>query len=299
MSRRRSKTHPETDLPARILKHLETLGVSLTEEHLNQTLHEAENGSHSHLEFLERLLSQPAESRRQRAVERRIRQARFPGMKTLEDFDWQFNAQAIDRRQIEELATGDFIRRRDNLLMVGQSGVGKSHLLEGIGRRACLHGYGVRFTTSEELLADLVASLADGTMAKRVRYWSRQELLIIDGFGFDRIEREQTPQALSLLYKVIDRRNTRRSTALITNIDFDDWNEYLGDPVMVMALQDRLVYKAIMLKIEGKSYRAHQAQLLEPPGKQKESKSQSTRCGKRGGPPCPASTSPPSAHPSR
>lgn len=279
--RRRSKTNPEAELRTTILKHLETLGVSLTEEHLDQTLHQAENNSCSHLEFLEQLLRQPAEGRRQRAVERRIRQARFPGMKTLENFDWQFNAQAIDRRQIEELATGDFIRRRDNLLMVGQSGVGKSHLLEGIGRRVCLQGYGVRFTTSEELLADLIASLADRTMSKRVRYWSRHELLIIDGFGFDRIEREQTPQALSLLYKVIDRRNTRRSTALITNIDFEDWNEYLGDPVMVMALQDRLVYRAIMMKIEGKSYRAHQSRLVEAPADRKKPNPDSSSRTKR------------------
>jgi DNA replication protein DnaC len=269
------------DLRARILNHLKTLGISLAEEHLDQTLHQAENGSWSYLEFVEGLLSQPAEGRRQRALDRRIREARFPAMKTLEEFDWQFNADAIDRHQIEELATGDFIRRGDNFLMVGQSGVGKSHLLEGIGRRACMHGYRVRFTTSEELLADLTACLADGTMPKRVQYWSRHDLLIIDGFGFDRIEREQTPQALSLLYKVIDRRCTRCSTALITNIDFDDWNEYLSDPVMVMALQDRLAYKAITMKIEGKSYRAHQARLLEPPGKNKGPKPKSTRRTKR------------------
>ena len=280
-TRRRNLANPHTDLRAKILNHLKTLGISLAEEHLDQALHQAENHSPSYLEFLEGLLSPPAEGRRQRALERRIREARFPGMKTLEDFDWQFNAQAIDRQQIEELATGDFIRRGDNLLMVGQSGVGKSHLLEGIGRRACMHGYRVRFTTSEELLADLTASLADGTMPKRVQYWSRHELLIIDGFGFDRIEREQTPQALNLLYKVIDRRCSRRSTALITNIDFHDWNEYLSDPVMVMALQDRLAYKAITMKIEGKSYRAHQARLLEPPGKKKGRKPQSTRRTKR------------------
>jgi DNA replication protein DnaC len=214
-TRRRNPANPHTDLRAKILNHLKTLGISLAEEHLDQALHQAENHSPSYLEFLEGLLSPPAEGRRQRALERRIREARFPGMKTLEDFDWQFNAQAIDRQQIEELATGDFIRRGDNFLMVGQNGVGKSHLLEGIGRRACMHGYRVRFTTSDELLADLTASLADGTMPKRVQYWSRHELLIIDGFGFDRIEREQTPQALNLLYKVIDRRCSRRSTALI------------------------------------------------------------------------------------
>jgi len=116
---------------------------------------------------------------------------------------------------------------------------------------------------SDELLADLGASLADGTTAKRIRYYTRFDLLIIDGFGFDRIERQESPQALSLLYKVIDKRNPRRNTALITNIPFDAWNEYLGDPPMVMALLDRLLDRAIRLNIaNAKSYRAHRARSL-------------------------------------
>jgi DNA replication protein DnaC len=187
----------------------------------------------------------------------------------LEQFDWAFNAAAIDRLQIEELATGDFIRRKDNLLMVGKSGVGKTHLLEGIGRRACVLGYRVRDTLSEEMLAELGASLADGTTLQCVRDYLRPELLIIDGFGFDRIEREQSPQALNLLYKVIDRRNTKQSTALITNVEFDDWNQYLSDGPMVMALLDRLFDRAIILRIDGKSYRAHRARRLPPPGPKK------------------------------
>ena len=98
---------------------------------------------------------------------------------------------------------------------------------------------------------------------KRVRYYASFDLLIIDGFGFDRIEREKTPRALSLLYKVIDQRSTRRSTALVTNIEFDAWNSYLGDGVMTMALLDRLVDSAIRLKINGNSYRAHRARRME------------------------------------
>jgi len=119
------------------------------------------------------------------------------------------------------------------------------------------------------MLAELGASLADGTTLQCVRDYLRPELLIIDGFGFDRIEREQTPQALNLLYKVIDQRNTKRSTALITNVEFDDWNQYLSDGPMVMALLDRLFDRAIILRIDGKSYRAHRVRRLPPPGPKK------------------------------
>jgi DNA replication protein DnaC len=238
----------------------------LTAEQLDGVLREAEQARWSYLELLDRLFAEQAAQRRERMIARRIREARFPGNNTLENFDWQFNAHAIDRVQIEELASGDFIRRMDNLLMVGQSGIGKSHLLEGIGRRICTLGYHVRYVASDELLSDLGASLADGTTSKRVRYYARFDLLIIDGFGFDRLERAEVPQALSLLYKVIDRRNARQSTALITNIDFDSWNEYLGDAPLVMALLDRLVDRAIIVKIaNAKSYRAHRARRLPSP----------------------------------
>jgi DNA replication protein DnaC len=259
-------TSPPQDLRAKILEHLATLSIAQPPEELDALLRQAEQASWSHLELLDRLLGEQAQRKRQRAVERRIRDAHFVMGKTLESFDWQFNAKAIDRVQIEELATGDFIGRKDNLLVVGQSGVGKSHLLEGIGHRVCLHGYRVRYVGSDTLLEKLGASLADGTTPKQIRAYAAFDLLIIDGFGFDRIERERVPQALSLLYKVIDQRSTRRSTALVTNIDFDAWNDYLRDGPMVMALLDRLVDKAIILKINGKSYRAHRARQIGPAG---------------------------------
>jgi DNA replication protein DnaC len=133
--------------------------------------------------------------------------------------------------------------------------------LEGIGRSACLQGYRVRYIKSDALLADLGASLADGTTFQRIRYFARPDLLIIDGFGFDRIEREQSPQGLSLLYNVIEKRGPRRSTALITNIDFDAWNEYLQDGPLVMALLEAIIKRFP----EAKSYRAHQARTSSSP----------------------------------
>ena len=105
--------------------------------------------------------------------------------------------------------------------------------------------------------------------------------MIIDGFGFDRIEREQSPQALNLLYKVIDRRNTKHSTALITDVEFDDWNQYLSDGPMVTALLDRLFDRAIILRIDGKSYRAHRARRLPPPGPKKPGSPSSAANAKR------------------
>jgi DNA replication protein DnaC len=259
----------------RIREHLQTLGVLIAEEQFDEVLRRAEQNGWSHLELLDRLFGDQALQKRERIIQRRIRDAHFAENKTLESFDWEFNAAAIDRAEMEELATGDFIRRGDKLLMVGLSGIGKSHLLEGIGRRACLQGYRVRYIKSDALLADLGASLADGTTAKRLRYFTRPDLLIIDGFGFDRIEREQSPQGLSLLYKVIDRRGSLRSTALITNIDFEAWNEYLDDGPLVMALLDRLFEKAIIKRFpDAKSYRAHQARTSSSPDGRKQSSQQ-------------------------
>lgn len=238
----------------------QTLQLPLGAEGLDAALSRAEQQGLSHLHFLELILGEPAALRRQRAIERRIRDAKLREERTLIQFDWKFNAAAINRAQIEQLATGEFVRRGENLVMVGQSGVGKSHLLQGLSRRFCELGYRVRYTTSADLLQDLRASLADQSLPRRVRYWSRFDLVVIDEFGFDRIERGECPQAANLFYKVIDARSGQRSTALATNIDFEAWGEYLGDPPLAMAFLDRVVDGAILLKIRGKSYRAHRAQ---------------------------------------
>ena len=243
-----------TDLRDQVLSSLSTLGVPVSSQSLDDCLRAAEQSGRSHLEFLQSLLAPAAAGRRERSVERRIREAQFHEVKTLEDFDWQFNAASIDRVRIDSLATGEFVRRGDNPIFVGQSGLGKSHLLQGLGRRLCALGYRVRYATSGELLLDLTASLADRTLPLRLKYWTRFDLLILDEFGFDRIEREACSQASSLLYKVIDGR-VGRSTALATNIDFEAWADYLGDPPLAMAMLDRLTARPIVFKLSGKSYR--------------------------------------------
>jgi len=265
MSRRQVPTSPSHDLRERILEYFQTLRVPLSAAELDATSAQAEKEHWGWLEFLARVLGPQADLRRQRAVERRIRDARFREPATLEGFDWAFNAQTINRTQIETLASGEFIRRGDNLVIAGQSGVGKSRIVQAVGRAACALGYRVRYTTSAELLLDLTACLADHSLPQRLRYYSNFELLIVDEFGFDKIERAESTQAASLLYKVVDSRGPQRSTALVTNIGFEAWADYLGDAPLAMAILDRLVDGAIVLKIEGRSYRAHRAQQPAPP----------------------------------
>jgi DNA replication protein DnaC len=240
------------------------LRVPITAGQLDAVLSAAEQESWSHLQFLERVVGQQADQRRERAIERRIRNARFPDPYTLETFDWEFNAKTIDRARIENLATCEFIGRGSNLLFVGQSGVGKSHLIQGLGRRGCVLGYRVRYTTSSELLLELTASLADHTLPKRLREYNGYQWLIIDEFGFDKLERNAAPETPSLLFKIINSRRGR-STTVVTNIEFESWETRLGDPQLTMGLLDRLVDGALIVKLQGRSYRAHRAQANNSP----------------------------------
>jgi DNA replication protein DnaC len=212
---------------------------------------------------LERFLAAPANDSRERGVARRIEQAKFPTTATLESFDWSFNAETILRAPFEELATGEFIARRDNLAFVGKSGLGKTHLIEGVARACCVLGYRVRYVTSASLLEELTAAAGVKALPSKIRYYRSLDLLIIDEFGFDKMERREYPESPSLLYKVVDSRNGRGSTAFVTNVNFTDWTDYLGDPPLVMALLDRVVDSAIVQRFEGKSYRKHRAELKE------------------------------------
>lgn len=256
--KKRRPTRPTTAPSPRdqILADFATLRLPVTAEQLDAVLQQAQEAGLSHLHFLHRLLADQAGLRRERSLQRRIKEACFRDLKPLAQFDWNFNP-AINRVQIETLAACDFVRRGQNLVFVGQSGVGKSHLIQSIGQAACVLGHRVRYITSGQLLEDLTAALADQTIHQRIRYYAKFDLLTIDEFGFDRIERSLCPQAASLWYKIIDARSQRASTALVTNIDFEAWADYLGDAPLAMALLDRVVEGATIVKLKGKSYRAH------------------------------------------
>jgi DNA replication protein DnaC len=239
-----------------VLADFATLRIPVTPEQLDAALRQAQDAGEPHLDFLHRLLADQAGLRRERSLQRRIKDACFRDLKPLAEFDWNFNP-TISRVQIETLAACDFVRRGQNLVFVGQSGVGKSHLIQSIGQAACTQGFKVQYITSGQLLEDLTAALADRSIHERVRFYAKFDLLIIDEFGFDRIERSVCPQAANLWYKIIDARSQRGSTALVTNIDFEGWADYLGDAPLAMALLDRVVDGATIVKLKGKSYRVH------------------------------------------
>lgn len=255
-----------SDLAERLLADFALLRIPVTAEQLDAVLARADRERFTHLQFAHALITEQAQQRRERAIARRIRDACFHESVTLAGFDWNFNAKAINRTQIEELATAAFIGRHDNLVLIGQSGVGKSRIIQSIGQAACVAGYRVRYTTSAELLTDLTASLADRTLPKRLRYYTRFDWLIIDEFGYDKIERAESSQAANLMFKIIDER-CQRSTTVVTNIDFDKWLNYLKDDNLTQAFLDRAVDSAIILKINGKSYRAHRAKTKPHPAK--------------------------------
>src|SRR5712692_12026480 len=245
-----------TTLRERVLEHVAVLRIPLPAEELDHVVEAAEREPLSVLDAIDRLLGEQAARRRDRGIKRRITAAQFAEHKTLETFDWKFN-KTINRAQYEQLATSDFIRRHVNIVLVGQSGVGKSHLMQAVGLSACALGYRVCYTTSAQMLLQLTAALADKSLTDTLKDYARWDLLIVDEFGFDRLEREECPQAAHFLYKVIAQRHQKHSTILITNVDFDAWGEYLGDAPLAMAMLDRLVDGAVIIKIKGPSYRAN------------------------------------------
>ena len=235
--------------------HMETLKIKMPVEELDGLVRDSAEKGISPWELLDRFLSIPANQSVERAIERRIKNAGLPTTATLESFNWEFNAKTINKGSILELASGEFIKRRDNLAFVGQSGLGKSHLIQGIARACCVLGYRVRYETSATLLEELMRAAGAKRLPSALRYYRSFDLLVIDEFGFDKLERREYPESPSMLYKVVDSRNGRGSTAFLTNVDFSDWTEYLGDPALVMALLDRVSDNAIVFRFEGKSFR--------------------------------------------
>ena len=229
--------------------------IKLTAETLDQIVSDGTARGASVWETLERVLAAPSGLKQEQAIASRIRRAGFPTGATLESYDWSFSPSAQRQAQVLELATGEFIGRGENVTFVGKSGLGKTHLIEAVGKKCCAVGHRVLYLKSAMLLERLNKARAVKSLPQQVRKLRSYDWLIIDEFGFEKLERGEISDALSLFYKVIDAR-VGRSTAVVTNVDFKDWTEYLGDPQIVMAMLDRLVHRSQIVKFDGKSYRA-------------------------------------------
>jgi DNA replication protein DnaC len=202
-------------------------------------------------DFLERLLEDEVERRGQKQLALRVRRAALNTGKTLETFDFTFNP-GVNRQLIYDLATGNFIRDRRNVLLCGPTGVGKSHLAQGLSHEACRRGFDVVFTDAHKMLRHLQAGRADGTYDKRLAAYTRVDLLVIDDFGLKPMQ----PPAAQDLYDVINERYERGAILLTSNRAPAEWATWFADPLLASAGLDRLSHRAQVLIITGASYRA-------------------------------------------
>jgi len=249
-----------TDTTGRIKDHLKTLKLNRIAGALDEELARAAKEATPCAELLERLLAMEAGALTERQIERRIKEAKLPELKLLADFDFVFQT-GVDKRQIMELATLSFAGRRQGVIIAGNSGTGKSHIAKSLLLIGCQKNFRCRYVTASAMLRELLASLADNTLEKKLKSFLAPEVLLIDEVGFDRLEQHDAKNAC-LFHKVIDGRYCKGSTIITTNIDFEELGDYLGDPVITAATVDRMIHHSAIISIEGPSWRLHESKKL-------------------------------------
>jgi DNA replication protein DnaC len=229
------------------LKQLRLSGLIST---LEIRLTEAAGNQLNHQEFLELVVNDELAIRDDRAIERRIKKASFRELKSIEDFDFSFNP-SIKRRQIMELATGRFIREKTDMLILGPPGVGKSHLVQAIGHQAAKVGFAVLYRSIFDTIGELIQAENFGDNVKMMKRYLMPDLLIIDDMGIKKLPK----QSGEYLFEIIMRRHELRSTVMTSNRPLDEWGKLIGDVPTATAILDRILQKAEIIQITGRSYR--------------------------------------------
>ena len=218
---------------------------------LDQRLSHANNKSLSHKQFLEILCEDEENSRRENSYRKRYSRAKLPSHKSIEDFNFNFQP-SIDKQQINDLLSCDYIKEKKNIIFVGNPGTGKSHLSSALGVNALSKNYKVLFTSVSEMLYQLHISKADSSYHKKLKEYLVPDLLILDELGFKKIPSYSADD----FFEVISKRYEHSSCIVTTNKSFEQWGAILGDNVLSSAILDRLVHHSTLIKINGPSYRS-------------------------------------------
>lgn len=240
-----------------LLKKLRLSGILHT---LELRTKQAVEDNLAHEEFLLRLVSDEVERRDAKMLDQRVRRANFEHAKTLEDFDFLFNP-AVPKAKVIDLATCTFVDRHRNVLLIGPSGVGKSHIAQALGHRACLIGHKVLYVAASDMLKQLRAARGDGSYDRRLLRFTSPDLLIIDDLGLKPLTMDEPID----LYDIVRLRHERASTIVTSNRALEELPSIFGDPLLSSAAMDRLLEEAHVIVIDGDSYR-------NPPANKRSSK---------------------------
>jgi DNA replication protein DnaC len=236
-----------TDELLRLLKKLRLSGVLQT---LDLRIKQAVEDNLSQGDFLFRLLLDEVERRDQKQLDVRVRRASFDSNKTLDDFDFSFNPK-LPKSKVIDLATCAFVEKKENALLIGNAGVGKSHLAQAIGQRACRGGHTVHYVAAQDMLKQLRAARADGSLDRRMLRFTTPELLIVDDLGLRPLTGDEPVD----LYEIIRQRYERGATMITSNRDEAELAQLFKDPLLASAAMDRLLHRAHVLVLEGDSFR--------------------------------------------
>ena len=246
-----TNTPPTTSLAGDVEHHLRYLKLSFMAQHYAELATQAAQKMWPHVDSLARLLEGEANLRQDRATKSRIRLARFPVIKTLEQFRWDWPTR-INRLQVQHHFHLEFIKAKANLLFLGGVGLGKTHLATAWGYAACLQGYSVLFASAIDVINTLVAAKNAGRLKAELKKYTKPALLILDELGYLPIDKV----GADLLFQVISLRYEQGAIVITSNRAFKDWPKiFNNDSTLTAAILDRLLHHAETIIIEGKSFR--------------------------------------------
>lgn len=242
-----------------IRKSLVGLKMPRALEMLDATLRRIEQGQINGIEAIDELLAEELTLRENSRIKVALRTARLPIIKTLAGFDFSFQP-SLDRNRVMALAGLDFVARAEVVHLLGPPGTGKSHLATALAVEAVRAGKSVYFIPLAELVANLAKAEREGTLRERIRYLCRFALLVVDEIGYLPV----TPGGGNLFFQLVNARYEKGAMILTSNRGFAEWGDVFGDPVVATALLDRLLHHAVVVQIEGSSYRMREHAALVP-----------------------------------